>query len=262
MFGYATFAEVTFAQGPVEAAASSPVNTVPGAQTAKAGVSLAISGISVTDADGDLATTALSVLTGTLTVGLSGGATISAGANISSALTLSGTEAQINDALATLVYLSNVGGSDTLTVLSTDDEALTDTDTVSITVDATGQTVLQRHRPSGPYLSRKEFEKIWAALEDARRRAEELKRGKARRALEEASNRAREIAEAISDVNREAVSRQAAAEIVAFTASLEAAANASKTATVFENAKRALAQAIAIEEQLEDDEEAITLLLH
>ena len=66
------------------------------------------------------------------------GAIISAGNNDSAGLTLSGTEAQINAALATLTYQGNTGftGSDTLTVLSTDstDTPLTDTDAVSILV--------------------------------------------------------------------------------------------------------------------------------
>ena len=83
---------------------------------------------------------------------LAGGATISAGANGSNTLTLSGTEAQINAALATLSYQGNLNfnGSDTLTVLSTDSDGtpLSDSDNVSITVDAvndapvaTGNTV-------------------------------------------------------------------------------------------------------------------------
>ena len=75
---------------------------------------------------------------GTLNVGIAGGATISAGANGSGTLTLTGTQAQINAALATLSYQGNLdfNGSDTLTVLSTDSAGtpLTDTDTVAITV--------------------------------------------------------------------------------------------------------------------------------
>ena len=50
---------------------------------------------------------------------------------------LSGTEAQINATLATLSYQGgvNFNGSDTLTVLSTDSSASTNTDTVNITVN-------------------------------------------------------------------------------------------------------------------------------
>ena len=115
-----------------------PINTVPTAQTVNEDTPLSISGISVTDSDGNLATTQLSVLQGTLTVSLTGGATISSGTNGSSTLTLSGTETQINAALATLSYQgsSNYNGADTLTVLSTDGNGATDSDTVAITVSA------------------------------------------------------------------------------------------------------------------------------
>ena len=83
------------------------------------------------DVDGNLASTQLSVLHGTLAV-TAGGASITG--NNSATLTLSGTEAQINATLATLSYQGglNFNGSDTLTVLSTDSSASTDTDTVNI----------------------------------------------------------------------------------------------------------------------------------
>jgi hypothetical protein len=80
------------------------VNTVPGAQTVNEDTSLSIAGISVNDVDGNLSTTQLAVTNGTLNVSLAGGATISAGANGSATLTLSGTQAQINAALASLTY--------------------------------------------------------------------------------------------------------------------------------------------------------------
>ena len=94
--------------------------------------------ISVNDVDGNLATTQLTVLHGTLTVSLAGGATISAGASGSNTLTLSGTQGQINAALATLSYqgVANFNGSDTLTVLSTDGASSTDSDIINITVNA------------------------------------------------------------------------------------------------------------------------------
>jgi VCBS repeat-containing protein len=115
-----------------------PVNVVPGAQTVNEDTSLSIGGVSVNDVDGNLATTQLTVGNGAVTVSLAGGATISAGANGSSTLTLSGTQAQINAALASLSYQgnSNFNGSDTLTVLSTDGNGMTDSDTVSITVSS------------------------------------------------------------------------------------------------------------------------------
>ena len=113
-----------------------PVNTVPGAQTVNEDTTLSIAGISVNDVDGNLASTQLSVTNGALNVSLAGGATIGAGANGSSTLTLSGTQAQINAALASLSYQGNANfnGADTLTVLSTDANGATDSDAVAITV--------------------------------------------------------------------------------------------------------------------------------
>ena len=117
-----------------------PVNTVPGAQTVDEDTVLAIAGISVNDLDGNLATTQLTAGNGTLTVSLAGGASISAGANASSTLTLSGSQAQIDAALATLAYQGslNFNGTDTLTVLAIDSAGtpLTDSDTVAVTVVA------------------------------------------------------------------------------------------------------------------------------
>ncbi len=115
-----------------------PVNTVPGAQVVNEDTVLAISGISVADSNSNLSTVQLSVTNGALTVTLSGGATISAGTNGTSTLTISGTQADINATLASLTYQGdlNFNGSDTLTILSTDAGALTDTDTVDITVNA------------------------------------------------------------------------------------------------------------------------------
>lgn len=115
-----------------------PMNTLPGAQTVNEESVLNIAGISVNDVDGNLATTQVSVSNGSLNVSLAGGATVSSGANGSNTLTLSGSQAQINAALATLSYQSNsnFNGSDTLTVLSTDSDGtpLSDSDNVAITV--------------------------------------------------------------------------------------------------------------------------------
>ena len=83
-----------------------------------------------------MSTVQLGVTQGTVTVNLAGGASISSGANGTATLTLSGTQAQINAALATLSYQGtlNYNGPDTLTVTSTDGNAVTDSDTVAITV--------------------------------------------------------------------------------------------------------------------------------
>jgi Ca2+-binding RTX toxin-like protein len=115
-----------------------PINTVPTAQTINEDTQAAITGISVNDLDGNLASTKLTVANGTINVDIAGGATILTGANNSSSLTLTGTQTQINTALGTLKYQGNLNfnGADTLTVLSTDSSAtpLTDTDIVSLTI--------------------------------------------------------------------------------------------------------------------------------
>ena len=122
---------------------NAPVNTVPAAVNVDEDTSLAMTGgnlISVTDVDGNLATTQLTVTQGTVTVTLSGGATISAGANGTSTLTISGTETDINATLASLIYQGNqhYNGPDTLTVTSTDSAGtpLNDIDVVNITVNS------------------------------------------------------------------------------------------------------------------------------
>ncbi len=120
-----------------------PVNTVPAGQIIDEDTSLFFNGanaISVNDVDGNLASTRLTVANGVLTIGALNGAIISSGGNGTSSLTLSGSLAQINAALATLSYQANLNfnGFDTLTVVSTDSGAtpLSDSDTVAITVTA------------------------------------------------------------------------------------------------------------------------------
>ncbi|MGH8651761.1 MAG: cadherin domain-containing protein [Gammaproteobacteria bacterium] len=120
----------------VAAVNDAPVNTVPGPQTVVENTALALNGVSVNDAEGNLSTLALSVANGTLTVTLQGGTTISAGANGSAALTLLGTQADLTATLASLVYQGNYIGPDTLTVTSTDSSRASDTDTIAITVIA------------------------------------------------------------------------------------------------------------------------------
>ncbi|MEZ6087267.1 MAG: cadherin-like domain-containing protein [Pirellulaceae bacterium] len=119
-----------------------PVNTVPGPQTVDEDSLLLLSGISVADDDNNLSTVQLTVSNGTLNVTLSGAASISAGANGSSDLTLNGSLADINATLSSLSYQGNshFNGSDTLTVLSTDSNAATNSDTVNIAVGAVNDT--------------------------------------------------------------------------------------------------------------------------
>ncbi len=113
-----------------------PVNTVPGAQVVAEDTALNISGLSVMDVDGNLSTVQLGVTQGTVTVTVSGAASISAGGNGTSTLTLSGTQADINATLASLSYQGtlNYTGADSLTMTSTDGNSVTDVDAVAITV--------------------------------------------------------------------------------------------------------------------------------
>ena len=111
-----------------------PVNTVPGAQTAKEDTPLLIAGVSVADVDGATLTTTLSVVNGS--VAIVPGRALVAG-NRTATVTISGTLAEMNMALAGVHYLGNpnFAGSDTLTV-TTSDGLLNDIDTVAITVAA------------------------------------------------------------------------------------------------------------------------------
>src|SRR5262249_48553401 len=118
----------------VNAVNDTPVNTLPGTQSILEDVRTAISGVSVADPDEALgpasnriATVQLIVSNGTLQVTLSGGATISAGANNSGTLTLSGSQTAINATLASLSYQGNANyaGGDTLVMVSRDGLGLT-----------------------------------------------------------------------------------------------------------------------------------------
>ncbi|WP_153435880.1 cadherin-like domain-containing protein, partial [Sinorhizobium saheli] len=111
-----------------------PVNTLPGSQSTASNTATAISGVSVADVDSANVTTTVSVSNGKLTVGTSGGVTVSN--NGTDAVTVSGTLAQVNAALAALSYLGNANysGTDTLTMVTSDGFA-SDTDTMAITVD-------------------------------------------------------------------------------------------------------------------------------
>ena len=135
-----------------------PTITVPSAQTINEDASLTLSGtklVSVADSDANGASErlTLTVTSGRLTLASTTGLTVTAGANNSATVTVTGTLANLNTALEGLVYapMSNFNGSDTLTVLLDDlgntgnDGAKTDTETVAITVspvnDAPAATV-------------------------------------------------------------------------------------------------------------------------
>ena len=107
--------------------------------TASEDTSFAFTGLntlSVSDSDGNVSSTSLSVNNGTLNVTLTGGASLSAGANGTASLTISGSQTAINDTLATLTYqgVLNFNGSDRMTVVATDSTGSTDTARVPITV--------------------------------------------------------------------------------------------------------------------------------
>ncbi|WP_298782176.1 tandem-95 repeat protein, partial [uncultured Polaribacter sp.] len=113
-----------------------PVNTVPSTLDVAEDNVLTITGISATDVDGDLSSSAISVTNGILNVTASGSAVVSE--NGTGTVTITGTEADINATLASIKYTpaENYNGSETLTILSTDSNGETDSDDVAITVTA------------------------------------------------------------------------------------------------------------------------------
>ena len=121
-------ATVTLTVNPVNDA---PVNTVPGPQSAVEDTPLLIPGLSVAD-DSPTLTVTLSVLNGS--VAIVPGLALLAG-NLSDTVTITGTLAEVNLALASVYYLGdpNFFGPDTLTI-ATSDGALSDSDTVAIKV--------------------------------------------------------------------------------------------------------------------------------
>jgi hypothetical protein len=117
---------------------AAPVNALPAAPTINEDAVGAIAGLSVGDADGNLLRVQLVAAHGTLGVDLAGGARLAAGTNGSASIALTGTQAQINTALATLTYRGNADahGADTVTVLSTDAAGDTDSDVLVVNVTA------------------------------------------------------------------------------------------------------------------------------
>ena len=120
----------------VNAVNDAPVNEAPVSRHTDTNESLSISGLSVEDVDAATLTTVLSVDHGTLQVG--GAASVSG--NGSGEVTITGSPAAVRSSLADVTYSpdTDFGGTDTLTMETTDDGAtpLSDTDTVSITVNA------------------------------------------------------------------------------------------------------------------------------
>ena len=122
----------TTTQITITALNDAPVNTVPGAQSVAEDTILPIVGVSVADIDSSALTTTLSVAHGILNVTAGPGVT----GNGTASVTITGTAAEINAALAGLAYTGNLNfnGADTLTV-ATNDGTATDTDTIAITVN-------------------------------------------------------------------------------------------------------------------------------
>jgi large repetitive protein len=129
--------DVTDVHGDTGAAASStvtvaavndaPVNILPAdaaVGTAFSNTAMAIGGVAVSDVDaGDgTMTVHVTVANGSATFSLAGGSGVSAGANGSGDVTLSGSASQLNAALATLSYKSHDGftGIDTISVVTND----------------------------------------------------------------------------------------------------------------------------------------------
>jgi hypothetical protein len=98
-----------------------PTISVPAAQTAYQNVDQPISGISIGDDPSATVTVTLNVNHGTLTLGTTTGLTIVNG-NGTGAVTLTGTTANLNAALASLVYQGghNYSGDDTLSLTAAD----------------------------------------------------------------------------------------------------------------------------------------------
>jgi VCBS repeat-containing protein len=130
----------------INAVNDAPVNTVPGAQSVSQATATAVMGISVADVDAgssDIKVT-LSDAHGNLTLGTTTGLTFS-DAQGDHQMVFTGTLADVNVALSTLKYTSDAGytGGDTISVISDDQGAtggggaLTDTDTIAVTVNAT-----------------------------------------------------------------------------------------------------------------------------
>jgi VCBS repeat-containing protein len=135
----------------VNAVNDAPVNTVPGGQSVNEDQTLVFStgngnAISIGDVDAgsNIVQVALSVASGTLTLGALTGLTVTAGANGTSTVTVQGTLADINAALQGLTYQGNLNfnGGDSLSIVTSDlgnsgsGGALMDSDSVAITINA------------------------------------------------------------------------------------------------------------------------------
>jgi hypothetical protein len=110
---------------------------VPAAQTAYRNIDQPISGIRIGDAPSATLTVTLNVSHGTLTLGTTTGLTTVSG-NGTGSVTLTGTTANLNAALASLVYRGshNYSGGDTLSLTATDSGLSATPAGVAITVES------------------------------------------------------------------------------------------------------------------------------
>lgn len=153
----------------VNAVNDAPTLTVPAGQTALEDVDKAISGITVADPDGGSLTVTLAVSHGTLTLGTTTGLTVKG--NRSGVVTLSGSIANLNAALASLLYCSrlNCSGADTLSITASDG-SLSTKGSVTLTVksaakQATDLKTLVIALKTAQVLSRKQAEKLLDGLD-------------------------------------------------------------------------------------------------
>ena len=135
--GVAETATVAVTVTPVNDA---PTITAPGAQSTTEDTPRAIAGVTVADIDSGALTTTLTSTNGTLNVTAAPGAVISG--NGSGNVTISGTAAQINAALAGLTYtpLADFNGSASIAI-STSDGALSANASVAVSVSAVADAV-------------------------------------------------------------------------------------------------------------------------
>lgn len=105
--------------------------------TVAEGESITLAGLAVADVDNDSLTLKVSADNGVLIFANLNGASVSAGANGSATVTLTGTKTQLNDALATLAYQGNANfsGEDSVRIEVQDSGGLTAQQLLSITVN-------------------------------------------------------------------------------------------------------------------------------
>jgi VCBS repeat-containing protein len=119
---------------------SAPVNTIAAQAEIADYQTLSFMGLSVADVDNDISSVTLNVANGSLAVTGSGA---TGSGSTSSPLVLTGTHAEINAMLATLVYtpVSGFIGDDTLRMVTVDEGGRTDIDFIDIKINADVRTL-------------------------------------------------------------------------------------------------------------------------